>query len=50
VSSGTTVVAGIEIPSTFPVFLVVVAFHVLMGLAWAPPQNWGSGGNGGWRE
>src|SRR6516165_8767080 len=28
-----TVVAGIEIPSTSPVFLGVVGFHVLIGLA-----------------
>jgi len=28
-----TVVAGIEIPSTAPVFLGVVGFHVLVGLA-----------------
>src|SRR5215831_19536991 len=28
-----TVVAGIEIPSTSPVFLSVVGFHVLVGLA-----------------
>lgn len=29
----TTVVAGIEIPSTSPVFLTIVGFHVLVGLA-----------------
>src|SRR5215831_7465128 len=28
-----TVIAGIEIPSTSPVFLGVVGFHVLVGLA-----------------
>ena len=28
-----TVIAGIEIPSTAPVFLGVVGFHVLVGLA-----------------
>ena len=28
-----TVIAGIEIPSTAPVFLGVVSFHVLVGLA-----------------
>jgi hypothetical protein len=30
---GTTAIAGIEIPSTNPVFLAVVAIHVLLGLA-----------------
>ena len=30
---GTTVVAGIEVPSTSVVFLTVVGFHVLLGLA-----------------
>ena len=29
----TTVVAGIEIPTTSPVFLTIVGFHVLAGLA-----------------
>lgn len=29
----TTVVAGIEIPSTSPVFLTIVGFHVVAGLA-----------------
>jgi uncharacterized membrane protein len=29
----TTIVAGIEIPSTSPVFLTIVGFHVLVGLA-----------------
>lgn len=29
----TTILAGIEIPSTSPVFLTVVGLHVLMGLA-----------------
>lgn len=28
-----TIVAGIEIPSTNPVFLTVVGVHVLLGLA-----------------
>ena len=28
-----TVIAGIEIPSTSPVFLTLVGFHVLVGLA-----------------
>jgi hypothetical protein len=28
----TTIVAGIEVPSTSPVFLTLVGFHVLMGL------------------
>jgi len=28
-----TVIAGIEIPSTSPLFLGVVGFHVLVGLA-----------------
>lgn len=32
-SSDTTMVAGIEIPSTSPIFLTVVGLHVLMGLA-----------------
>lgn len=31
--SETTTVAGIEVPSTSPIFLTVVGFHVLMGLA-----------------
>jgi uncharacterized membrane protein len=31
--SETTIVAGIEVPSTSPIFLTVVGFHVLMGLA-----------------
>ena len=30
---GTTDIAGIEIPSTNPVFLAVVAIHILLGLA-----------------
>ena len=30
---GTTIIAGIEIPSTSPIFLTVVGLHVLMGLA-----------------
>jgi hypothetical protein len=30
---GVTDIAGIEIPSTHPVFLTVVAIHVLLGLA-----------------
>ena len=30
---GTTIIAGIEIPSTCPTFLTVVGLHVLMGLA-----------------
>src|SRR5258708_36133807 len=29
---GTTVIAGIEIPSTSPIFLAVVGLHVLVGL------------------
>jgi uncharacterized membrane protein len=32
-TSNTTVVAGIEIPSVSPVFLTVVAIHVLLGIA-----------------
>jgi hypothetical protein len=32
-AEGTTIAAGIEIPSTSPVFLTVVGLHVLMGLA-----------------
>src|SRR5580704_1034098 len=32
-TSDTTVVAGIEIPSVSPVFLTVVAIHVLLGIA-----------------
>jgi uncharacterized membrane protein len=32
-SGEATIVAGIEIPSTSPVFLTVVGFHVLVGLA-----------------
>jgi hypothetical protein len=32
-SDGITVIAGIEIPSTDPVFLTVVGIHVLLGLA-----------------
>src|SRR5690349_19538810 len=32
-ADGTTLVAGIEIPSTSPVFLAIVGFHVLVGLA-----------------
>ncbi len=31
--SDTTIVAGIEVPSTSPIFLTIVGFHVLMGLA-----------------
>lgn len=34
-ADGSTIVAGIEIPSTSPVFLSVVGFHVLVGLACA---------------
>lgn len=30
---GSTLVAGIKIPSTSPIFLVIVGFHVLAGLA-----------------
>ena len=30
---GSTLVAGIEIPSTSPIFLAIVGFHVLAGLA-----------------
>ncbi|HEV2098593.1 MAG TPA: hypothetical protein VGR45_06655 [Stellaceae bacterium] len=30
--SDTTIVAGIEVPSTSPIFLTVVGLHVLMGL------------------
>jgi hypothetical protein len=33
VTEGTTNIAGIEIPSTDPVFLAVVGFHILLGLA-----------------
>jgi hypothetical protein len=29
----TTIVAGIEIPSTSPIFLTIVALHVLLGMA-----------------
>ena len=32
---GETTIAGIPIPSTFPVFLSVIGFHVLLGLACA---------------
>ena len=32
-ADGTTDIAGIEIPSTNPVFLTVVGVHVLLGLA-----------------
>jgi peptidoglycan/LPS O-acetylase OafA/YrhL len=32
-AGGTTIVAGIEIPSSNPVFLIVVGVHVLLGLA-----------------
>src|SRR6202047_3571199 len=32
-TEGTTNVAGIEIPSTDPIFLTVVGFHILLGLA-----------------
>ena len=31
--SDTTFVAGIEVPSTSPIFLTAVGVHVLMGLA-----------------
>jgi hypothetical protein len=31
--SDMTIVAGIEVPSTSPIFLTIVGFHVLMGLA-----------------
>jgi hypothetical protein len=30
---GVTIIAGIPIPSTSPVFLAVVGFHVLLGIA-----------------
>ncbi|MGB6397641.1 MAG: hypothetical protein WBF73_18450 [Bradyrhizobium sp.] len=30
---GTTIVAGIEIPSTSPIFLTIVGLHVIVGLA-----------------
>jgi hypothetical protein len=33
VPDGTTIVAGIPIPSTSPIFLAVVGFHVFVGLA-----------------
>jgi hypothetical protein len=33
VTEGTTNVAGIEIPSTDPIFLAVVGVHILLGLA-----------------
>ncbi len=29
----TTIVAGIEVPSVSPVFLTMVAFHVVVGMA-----------------
>jgi hypothetical protein len=32
-TDGTTIVAGIEIPSTDPIFLAVVGIHILLGLA-----------------
>jgi uncharacterized membrane protein len=34
-ADGTTIVAGIPIPSTSPVFLAIVALHVFVGLACA---------------
>jgi hypothetical protein len=33
VTEGTTNIAGIEIPSTDPIFLAVVGVHILLGLA-----------------
>ena len=30
---GTTIVAGIEIPSTSPIFLTIVGLHVIAGVA-----------------
>ena len=32
-TDGVTIIAGIPIPSTSPLFLSVVGFHVLLGLA-----------------
>ena len=32
VTAGTTIVAGIEVPSVSPPFLTIVAFHVTAGL------------------
>ena len=32
-TDGGTTIAGIEIPSTSPVFLTIVGFHILLGLA-----------------
>src|SRR5688572_2239155 len=32
-SDGTTVIAGIEIPSTAPLFLTIIGIHVLLGLS-----------------
>jgi hypothetical protein len=32
-AEGTTIVAGIEIPSTSPIFLTIVGLHILAGLA-----------------
>jgi hypothetical protein len=32
VTEGITTIAGIEIPSTSPVFLTIVGFHILLGL------------------
>ena len=34
-TDGSTIVAGIEIPSTDPIFLAVVAVHIPLGLACA---------------
>jgi hypothetical protein len=31
-ASDVTIVAGIDIPSTAPIFLTIVGFHVLVGL------------------
>lgn len=31
-AEGTTTIAGIEIPSTSPVFLTIVGFHIVLGL------------------
>ncbi|HEX4971316.1 MAG TPA: hypothetical protein VFV69_09670 [Steroidobacteraceae bacterium] len=31
-TEGVTAIAGIEIPSTSPVFLIIVGFHILLGL------------------
>jgi len=35
-----TIVAGIEIPSTNPVFLTAVGIHVLLGLACTITGDW----------